>query len=240
MAVNLSPHNLVDTTLPGRLAQLLERFGLAGSALELEITEDMAMADPARTAEVIKAINELGIGFSLDDFGTGYSSLAHLKYLNCNELKIDRSFVRDIASDEDDRVIVWSILDLARNLGMRTVAEGIESPEVVEMLSMMGCSVGQGFHYAKAARRRRVHPLVRRPAPPGNHPPAEPVRAGASRCARQRRQAQHAWPARPGRAVRGGPGAGALTALGQRIRPGRQRTATTADPLSDVGSGAAS
>ncbi len=149
VAVNLSPHNLIDTTLPGRLAQLLVRFGLSGSALELEITEDMAMADPARTAEVIKAINELGIGFSLDDFGTGYSSLAHLKYLNCNELKIDRSFVRDIASDEDDRVIVWSILDLARNLGMRTVAEGIESPEVVEMLSMMGCSVGQGFHYAK-------------------------------------------------------------------------------------------
>jgi diguanylate cyclase (GGDEF)-like protein len=149
VAVNLSPHNLVDTTLPGRLAQLLERYGLRGSALELEITEDMAMADPARTAEVIRAINELGIGFSLDDFGTGYSSLAHLKYLNCNELKIDRSFVRDIASDEDDRVIVWSILDLARNLGMRTVAEGIESPEVVEMLAMMGCSVGQGFHYAR-------------------------------------------------------------------------------------------
>ncbi|MDO9354645.1 MAG: bifunctional diguanylate cyclase/phosphodiesterase [Solirubrobacteraceae bacterium] len=148
VAVNLSPQNLVDTTLPVRLSQLLDRHGLSGSSLELEITEDMAMADPSRTAEVIKAINALGIGFSLDDFGTGYSSLAHLKYLNCNELKIDRSFVRDIASDEDDRVIVWSILDLARNLGMRTVAEGIESPEVVEMLSMMGCSVGQGFHYA--------------------------------------------------------------------------------------------
>ncbi|MBJ7472976.1 MAG: bifunctional diguanylate cyclase/phosphodiesterase [Solirubrobacteraceae bacterium] len=149
VAVNLSPENLTDTALPGRLALLLERYGLRGSALELEITEDMAMADPARTAEVIRAINALGIGFALDDFGTGYSSLAHLKYLNCNELKIDRSFVRDIVSDEDDRVIVWSILDLARNLGMRTVAEGIESPEVVEMLSMMGCGVGQGFHYAR-------------------------------------------------------------------------------------------
>ncbi|MDQ8043440.1 MAG: bifunctional diguanylate cyclase/phosphodiesterase [Solirubrobacteraceae bacterium] len=149
VAVNLSPHNLVDQSLPGRLAQLLDRYGLAGSSLELEITEDMAMADPAKTAETIREINDLGIKFSLDDFGTGYSSLAHLKYLNCNELKIDRSFVRDIATDEDDRVIVWSILDLARNLGMRTVAEGIESPEVVEMLSMMGCSVGQGFHYAR-------------------------------------------------------------------------------------------
>ena len=149
VAVNLSPENLTDTALPGRLAQLLERYGLRGSALELEITEDMAMADPAKTAEVIRAINALGIGFALDDFGTGYSSLAHLKYLNCNELKIDHSFVRDIVSDEDDRVIVWSILDLARNLGMRTVAEGIESPEVVEMLSMMGCGLGQGFHYAR-------------------------------------------------------------------------------------------
>ncbi len=149
VAVNLSPENLTDTTLPGRLALLLERYGLRGSSLELEITEDMAMADPTRTAEVIRAINALGIGFALDDFGTGYSSLAHLKHLNCNELKIDRSFVRDIVSDEDDRVIVWSILDLARNLGMRTVAEGIESPEVVEMLSMMGCGVGQGFHYAR-------------------------------------------------------------------------------------------
>ncbi len=149
VAVNLSPENLTDTALPGRLSQLLERYGLRGSALELEITEDMAMADPAKTAEVIRAINALGIGFALDDFGTGYSSLAHLKHLNCNELKIDRSFVTGIVSDEDDRVIVWSILDLARNLGMRTVAEGIESPEVVEMLSMMGCGVGQGFHYAR-------------------------------------------------------------------------------------------
>lgn len=149
VAVNLSPENLTDTVLPGRLSQLLERYGLPGAALELEITEDMAMADPARTADVIRAINALGIGFALDDFGTGYSSLAHLKHLNCSELKIDRSFVRDIVSDEDDRVIVWSILDLARNLGMRTVAEGIESPEVVDMLAMMGCGVGQGFHYAR-------------------------------------------------------------------------------------------
>lgn len=149
VAVNLSPESLTDTALPGRLAQLLQRYGLRGAALELEITEDMAMADPARTADVIRAINALGIGFALDDFGTGYSSLAHLKHLNANELKIDRSFVRDIVTDEDDRVIVWSILDLARNLGMRTVAEGIESPEVVDMLAMMGCGVGQGFHYAR-------------------------------------------------------------------------------------------
>lgn len=149
VAVNLAPQNLVDTTLPARLGQLLERYGLLGSSLELEITEDTAMADPAHTAAVIRGISELGIGFSLDDFGTGYSSLAHLKYLNCNELKIDRSFVRDIASDEDDRVIVWSILDLARNLGMRTVAEGIESADVVRLLTMMGCGVGQGYHFAR-------------------------------------------------------------------------------------------
>ena len=149
VAVNLSPENLTDTALPGRLAQLLERYGLRGGSLELEITEDMAMADPARTADVIRAINALGIGFALDDFGTGYSSLAQLKHLNASELKIDRSFVRDIVTDEDDRVIVWSILDLARNLGMRTVAEGIESREVVDMLAMMGCGVGQGFHYAR-------------------------------------------------------------------------------------------
>ncbi|MBO9531472.1 MAG: bifunctional diguanylate cyclase/phosphodiesterase [Solirubrobacteraceae bacterium] len=148
VAVNLSPQNLADVNLPARLAELLDRHGVVGSALRLEVTEDVAMADPARTAEVIRAINELGILVALDDFGTGYSSLAHLKHLNCDELKIDRSFVRDIVTDEDDRVIVWSTLDLARNLGMRTVAEGIESPETVQMLAMMGCSMGQGFHYA--------------------------------------------------------------------------------------------
>ncbi|MEH3053420.1 MAG: bifunctional diguanylate cyclase/phosphodiesterase [Patulibacter minatonensis] len=149
VAVNLSPQNLTDVNLPHRLAELLERAGVGGAALRLEVTEDVAMADPARTAEVIRAINELGIQVALDDFGTGYSSLAHLKHLNCDELKIDRSFVRDIVTDEDDRVIVWSTLDLARNLGMRTVAEGIESPETVQMLAMMGCSMGQGFHYAR-------------------------------------------------------------------------------------------
>lgn len=148
VAVNLSPQNLADVNLPARLAELLERHGVGGSALRLEVTEDVAMADPARTADVIRAINELGIQVALDDFGTGYSSLAHLKHLNCDELKIDRSFVRDIVTDEDDRLIVWSTLDLARNLGMRTVAEGIESPETVQMLEMMGCSMGQGFHYA--------------------------------------------------------------------------------------------
>lgn len=149
VAVNLSPQNLVDPKLPARLHNLLQRYELPGSVLCLEVTEDVAMADPALTATVVKAINELGIHVALDDFGTGYSSLAHLKHLNCDELKIDRSFVRDIVNDEDDRVIVWSTLDLARNLGMRTVAEGIESPETIEMLAMMGCSMGQGFHFAQ-------------------------------------------------------------------------------------------
>ncbi|MFT4035999.1 MAG: bifunctional diguanylate cyclase/phosphodiesterase [Patulibacter sp.] len=147
VAVNLSPQNLADGSLPARIAELLARHGVGGAALRLEVTEDVAMADPQRTAQVIGAIKELGVRVALDDFGTGYSSLAHLKHLNCDELKIDRSFVRDIVSDEDDRVIVWSTLDLARNLGMRTVAEGIESPEAVQMLAMMGCSMGQGFHY---------------------------------------------------------------------------------------------
>ena len=148
-AVNLSPDALVDDLLPERLRQKLEAHGLEGWCLELEITEQMAMADPARTRETIRQINELGVGFALDDFGTGYSSLAHLKHLNCHELKIDRSFVRDLATDDDDRVIVWSILDLARNLGMRTVAEGIETEDVGHMLSMMGCAIGQGYHYAR-------------------------------------------------------------------------------------------
>ena len=149
VAVNLSLPNLIDAALPTRLGLLLERHSLDGSELELEITEDMAMADPARTAEVIASIRKLGINFSLDDFGTGYSSLAHLKHLHCNEIKIDRSFVRDITTSEDDRVIVWSILDLARNLGMRSVAEGIESEDVAEMLGVMGCGMGQGYHYAR-------------------------------------------------------------------------------------------
>lgn len=149
VAVNLSLANLVDPGLPSRLAQTLERYGLQGSSLTLEITEDIAMADPAGAAAMIAAIGQVGVRFSLDDFGTGYSSLAHLKYLACDELKIDRSFIRDIAGSEDDRVIVATILDLARSLGMRSVAEGIESEDVAELLARMGCQTGQGYNYAR-------------------------------------------------------------------------------------------
>jgi EAL domain-containing protein (putative c-di-GMP-specific phosphodiesterase class I) len=110
-----------------------------------ELTEDTLMADPQRALDVLAQLGEMGIGLALDDFGTGYSSLAHLKRLPVQELKIDRSFVLDMSTDAEDAVIVRSTVDLARNLGLRVVAEGVETAEAYDQLAAYGCHVAQGF-----------------------------------------------------------------------------------------------
>jgi diguanylate cyclase (GGDEF)-like protein len=149
IAVNLGVPNLLDLQLPGDVARLLEETGVAPRYLELEITENVVMADPVRTIQVLKALRELGVGLSLDDFGTGYSSLAYLKRLAVDELKIDKSFVMQMANDEDDAVIVRSTVDLALNLGLRVVAEGVEDEQSWRALERMGCEVAQGYYLSK-------------------------------------------------------------------------------------------
>ncbi len=149
VAVNLSVKNLMDVELPRHINALLTKCRLVPDALQLEITESSIMEDPERAIEVLTRLHEMGIGIAIDDFGTGYSSLAYLRRLPVDEMKIDRSFVRGMMSSENDAVIVRSVIDLGRNLGLVVVAEGIEDRESMERLEALGCTVGQGYHIAR-------------------------------------------------------------------------------------------
>jgi EAL domain-containing protein (putative c-di-GMP-specific phosphodiesterase class I) len=147
VTVNLAAANVVDATLPDAIAALLERHGV--ERLECEISEHTVMADPRRAAEVLDRLRALGVRLSLDDFGTGHSSLSYLKRLPLDEVKIDRSFVAGMVEDENDAVIVRSTIDLARNLGLAVVAEGVESAELMGELAALSCDIAQGYHISR-------------------------------------------------------------------------------------------
>src|SRR3569623_842135 len=150
MAVNLSARNLQDNTFPDEVGEVLR--GCQSSQLtrlRFEITETAMMADPARAAEILNALGAMGIRLSIDDFGTGYSSLAYLKQLPVAELKIDKSFVSGMSLDENDATIVRSTIDLAHNIGLRVVAEGVENKRTYEMLGELGCDAVQGYYISR-------------------------------------------------------------------------------------------
>ena len=149
IAVNLSVRNLLDVELPEDVTNLLARFALPASALELEVTESALIADPVRTHAVLHRLQAAGVGISIDDYGTGYSSLAYIRRMPINELKIDKSFVIGMATDENDAVIVRSTIELARNLGLRVVAEGVETEQAWRRLASLGCEVAQGFYFGR-------------------------------------------------------------------------------------------
>jgi EAL domain-containing protein (putative c-di-GMP-specific phosphodiesterase class I) len=145
VAVNLAVSDLLDPDLPGDVARLLAEHAVPPALLSLEVTEDGLIADPEGAAATLGAIAGLGVRISLDDFGTGWSSLAHLRRLPVDELKIDRSFVRDMVEDEDDAAIVRTTLDLARSLRLRVVAEGVEDDDTWALLADQGCDAIQGY-----------------------------------------------------------------------------------------------
>ncbi|TDD79339.1 EAL domain-containing protein [Actinomadura darangshiensis] len=149
VAVNASGRDLLDTGLTETIEEGLLARGLPAAALQLEITERILMNEPAYASETVAALADLGIPLSLDDFGTGYSSLVRLKRLPVEEIKIDASFVQRIAESPDDAVIVRSIVDLVRTLGLRSVAEGVEDPATAEALRQMGCDAAQGWHFGR-------------------------------------------------------------------------------------------
>jgi diguanylate cyclase (GGDEF)-like protein len=149
VAINLAAANIVDATLPDAVAAALARHGVSGDRLECEISEDTVMADPVRAMDVLCRLRGMGLRLSLDDFGTGHSSLAYLKRLPLDEVKIDRSFVLGMTEDENDAVIVRSTIDLARNLGLDVVAEGVENADILRGLSELHCDVAQGFHLSR-------------------------------------------------------------------------------------------
>jgi diguanylate cyclase (GGDEF)-like protein len=148
VSVNLSAIQISRDDVAAVVQRALAASGLAGRRLTLELTESAIIHDPDRAAEVLRALKELDVRVAMDDFGTGYTSLASLQRLPIDLLKIDRSLVANLPRDGDAAAIVRAILSLADALGMETLAEGIERAELGQVLAAMGCTYGQGFHYA--------------------------------------------------------------------------------------------
>ncbi len=144
-AVNLSPLELGNLALPDQIAELVRRFHLDARQLTIEVTESGAMGDVGRAAEILARFRLKGFRIALDDFGTGYSSLVWLHRLPFSELKIDRSFVAELATSPEAGILVRSIVDLAHNLGLEVCAEGVETRETWEMLASLRCEKAQGY-----------------------------------------------------------------------------------------------
>jgi diguanylate cyclase (GGDEF)-like protein len=162
VAVNLSARSFLDTQLAVEIPALLERHGVAPARLELELTESMLMHDPQRAQATLERLKSIGVTLAVDDFGTGYSSLANLRRLPVDVIKIDKAFVIDMETSPSDAAIVSATVDLAHSLGLRAVAEGVESDEVWRRLSALGCDIAQGFHVSRPLPARDLAPLLGR------------------------------------------------------------------------------
>ena len=172
VAVNLSANHLRERSLPDLVQRRLEEFGLPPSCLEIEVTESVLMSDPELCVENARRLAAIGVGLSIDDFGTGYSSLSYLKKLPITSLKIDQSFVRDLATDPDDAAIITAIIAMAHSLKLRVIAEGVETEAQRAFLQAHGCDEYQGFLVSTAVeaapfarlidaqRPRRVHAVA--------------------------------------------------------------------------------
>ncbi len=149
VAVNISARNLLDEHFVDDVIELLGTWQVRPGCLELEITESTIMADPIRARAVLTRLAGLGITLAIDDFGAGYTSLAHLKNLPVHQLKIDRSFVSSMLDERSDALIVRAVVELGHNLGLRTVAEGVEDRETRDQLAALGCDVAQGYLFSR-------------------------------------------------------------------------------------------
>jgi len=161
VGVNLSARQFADPGLLRQIERVLEETGMPPSSLEIEITESLVMEDVEGAIRTMCELKRMGIKLSIDDFGTGYSSLSYLRRFPVDVLKIDRSFVRDIACSEDDAAMVSAIIELARGLRMRTIAEGVETEAQLDTLKRRGCDEVQGHVYGKAEPGPKVAALLR-------------------------------------------------------------------------------
>jgi EAL domain-containing protein (putative c-di-GMP-specific phosphodiesterase class I) len=166
VAVNLASTHLRERNLPDLVARVLQQHALPSEYLEIEVTESILMADPELSYSTAKRLNELGVHLSIDDFGTGYSSLSYLKRLPIAALKIDQSFVRDLASDPDDAAIITAIIAMAHTLKLKVIAEGVETEAQRVFLKAHGCDEFQGYlmsrpvdadEFARLLERQRLH-----------------------------------------------------------------------------------
>jgi diguanylate cyclase (GGDEF)-like protein len=149
IAVNLSPSLLTNRNIIEVISNAVNIWSVNPSSLILEVTEGAMMMYPKKSLEILNEFHQLGFGVSIDDFGTGYSSLAYLKDLPADELKIDKSFVVNMANDTKDESIVKAAIDLAHTLGLKIVAEGVEDKKTLDLLTSMGCDYAQGYYMAK-------------------------------------------------------------------------------------------
>ena len=149
VAVNISALDLVDLALPAFVTEALRRYKVDSQHLALEVTESALMAEPDAAIKALNMLRQMGIKLSIDDFGTGYSSMAYLKDMPVSELKIDKAFVLQLASSEEDEKIVKSTADLAHNLGLSVVAEGVEDQDALDILRQYNVEFAQGYYIAK-------------------------------------------------------------------------------------------
>lgn len=149
VAVNLSMFNLHDEGFPSQVCRLLDKWSISPEQLILEITEGVIMYNPEQAIRILENLNDIGVRLALDDFGAGYSSLGHLSRLPISELKIDRSLIMDIDKNHKNAMIVRSTIELAQELGLKIVAEGVENATVCDILREYGCNCVQGFFFSK-------------------------------------------------------------------------------------------
>jgi EAL domain-containing protein (putative c-di-GMP-specific phosphodiesterase class I) len=161
VSVNLSPRQLSDLALPEHVARVLAASGVPASALTVEVTESSLMADARAARTILRGLRALGVQLSIDDFGTGYSSLALLQQLDVDELKIDRSFVQGMASSGHDETLVRSVIELAHNIGLTVVAEGVETVAVATQLADLGCERLQGYLFGRPLPEAELTDLLR-------------------------------------------------------------------------------
>jgi predicted signal transduction protein with EAL and GGDEF domain len=177
IAVNLSPRSLLDRRLPKDVAALLARHGVPARRLILEITETVVMSELKVIDEVLSRLRELGVQIAVDDFGTGYSSLTFLTRVVVDEVKVDRTFVRRMVDSPEAAAIVRTTVDLGKRLGLRVVAEGVETAEQRAALTALGCTAAQGFHFFQPMAPARATEVLRSFAPARPAAPVIPLRA---------------------------------------------------------------
>jgi EAL domain-containing protein (putative c-di-GMP-specific phosphodiesterase class I) len=161
ISVNLSARNLLDPDMPPAIAAMLRSSGLPTELLTVEVTESAVMVDPERSIATLGELRDLGVHVAVDDFGTGHASLAYLKRLPVTELKIDKSFITGLANDSSDQSIVRSTIELAHELGLTCVAEGVEDEWTFEWLGAQSCDLAQGFLFSQAVPADEFTRLVR-------------------------------------------------------------------------------
>jgi PAS domain S-box-containing protein len=180
ISANITAKQFVQPDLATQIGEILEQTGTDPARIHLEITENIAMADPERSAVVLAELKGLGVRLSIDDFGTGYSSLCRLQKFPVDVMKIDRAFVSEIDRDSETHEIVRIIVMLAKNLGMEVVAEGIERTEQIALLKQMGCEWGQGYLFSKPVDVESIEKLLRAQSPATSV--GTPPLAAAARC----------------------------------------------------------